>query len=78
MLNEPLYTRPAWFILSKVEGYSGVRASPRQYLLAGRATRLYARAFFSVSVGAAILFDKFWLVRLALCDLQMCLKVCVG
>ncbi len=26
---------------------------------------LYARAFFSVSVGEAILFDKFWLVRLA-------------
>jgi len=26
-------------------------------------TLLYARAFFSVSVGAAILFDKFWLVR---------------
>jgi hypothetical protein len=38
-LNEPLYTRPAWFILSEVEGYSGVRASPYQSLLTGRATR---------------------------------------
>ncbi len=24
-LNEPLYTRPAWFTLSKAEVYSGVR-----------------------------------------------------
>ena len=38
--NEPLYTRSAWFTLSAVEGYSGVRASPCQRLLAGRATRL--------------------------------------
>lgn len=27
--NEPLYTRPAWFILSVVEGYSGVRGALR-------------------------------------------------
>ena len=31
----------------------------------GNTSGLYARAFFSVSVGAAILFEKFWLVRLA-------------
>ena len=30
-LNEPLYTRPAWFILSEVEGYSGVRGAPLEF-----------------------------------------------
>ena len=39
-LNEPLYTRPAWPALSAANGYSGVKASPCQRSLMGRAIRL--------------------------------------
>ena len=39
-LNEPLYTRPAWFILSKVEGYSGVRGAPHRLQAVRPSTRL--------------------------------------
>lgn len=35
-LNEPLYTRPAWFTLSGAEGYSGVRGVPVSHWLTGR------------------------------------------
>jgi hypothetical protein len=34
-LNEPLYTRPAWFTLSEVEVYSGVRGALRQLITGG-------------------------------------------
>jgi hypothetical protein len=38
---EPPYTRPAWPVLSKVEGYGGVRGALRQ-LMAEPSTRLAA------------------------------------
>jgi len=41
-LNEPLYTRPAWFTQSEAEGYSGVRGAPRRRKAAGPPTRLVA------------------------------------
>ena len=41
-LNEPLYTRPAWFILSEAEGYRGVRGALRQLRQAEPSTRLPA------------------------------------
>ena len=41
-LNEPLYTRPAWFILSEVEGYSGERGAPYRLQAVRPSTRLGA------------------------------------
>jgi len=38
--NEPLYMRTAWFILSEVEGYSGVRGASRLLTQARPSTRL--------------------------------------
>jgi hypothetical protein len=50
---EPPYTRPAWPVLSKVEGYGGVRGALRQ-LMAEPSTRLaivhyFLSALFSFS-----------------------------
>ena len=46
-LNEPLYTRPVLPVPIIPSGYSGVRGSPRQFLLAGQPTRLPAGFFIS-------------------------------
>jgi hypothetical protein len=39
MIYESPYTRPAWFILSIVEGYSGVRGALATFFGSQRSTR---------------------------------------
>ena len=79
MIYEPPYTRPAWPVLSKVEGFGGVRGELR-HLMAEPSTRL-ATGFipFSLvfSVGKDILFCNFWW-RGGWCELQMCMAFSVG
>ena len=56
--NEPLYTRTAWFILSEVEGYSGVRGAPRLLTQARPSTRLCGVLFVPSLINIA-LFSNF-------------------
>ncbi len=51
MNYEPPYTRPAWFILSKVEGYGGMRGAFR-HLMAEPSTRLQAVLFLIIMESA--------------------------
>jgi hypothetical protein len=45
-LNEPLYKRTAWFTLSEVEVYSGVRGALRQLITGGAVYSIVGSFYF--------------------------------